>query len=296
MRIGVVHYYSKPTWSVQQLIKAAEEKGHTPVYLRVQGIDAELGGERISLTYMGREIGAEALVVRSFGSTPSVEQLLKRVGVLEAFRASVGPAINKPLSMLWARDKWFSLLRLFLKGLPIPWTMVTENPYSAIRFTERYGRIVFKPIIGSLGLGSTLVENADTAYLLSRTLLAYKQPSYMQVYIEKPGYDIRAFVVGDHVIGAMKRVVREGWKTNIARGARGAPLREKDDPEAYELAVKAAEALDLDYTGVDIVVDHEGRHYIIEANASPLWRGLMEATGVNPAEHIIEYIENIARR
>ena len=159
-----------------------------------------------------------------------------------------------------------------------------------------FGKAVFKPIIGSLGLGSVLVDNPDTAYQLSRSLYAFKLPIYIQRYIEKPGYDIRVFVVGDRVISAMKRVIECGWKTNIAQGARGVAISEKDYPDAFELAIKAAKVLGLDYTGVDIIVDHDGNYYIIEANASPLWRGLWMATGVNAAEYIIEYLEETYRR
>jgi len=220
----------------------------------------------VSLGYLGKELNVDAVIVRSFGSTPSIEQLLKRIGVLEALRRKGVIVINKPIEMLLARDKWFSLLRLYL------------------------------PIIGSLGLGSVLVDNPDTAYQLSRSLYAFKLPIYIQRYIEKPGYDIRVFVVGDRVISAMKRVIECGWKTNIAQGARGVAISEKDYPDAFELAIKAAKVLGLDYTGVDIIVDHDGNYYIIEANASPLWRGLWMATGVNAAEHIIEYLEETYRR
>lgn len=295
-RIAVVHYYSRPTWSVERLLETARKRGHDAVYYRVQGLDASIGGRGLTVSYMGSMVCIDAIVVRSLGSTPSVEQLLKRIGVLEALRSRGSIVINKPLSMLLARDKWFSLLRLYLAGIPVPETLVTENPHTAMRALVEYGRAVFKPIIGSLGLGSVLVDNPDTAYQLSRSLHAFKQPTYIQRYIEKPGYDIRVFVVGDHVVAAMKRVIESGWKTNIAQGARGVALRESDDPEAYELALKTARVLDLDYTGVDIIVDREGNHYVVEANASPLWRGLMQATGVDAAEHIIEYLETMYRR
>ena len=226
----------------------------------------------------------------------SIEQLLKRVGVLETIKIFKGPVINDPIKMILAREKWISLIHLYEAGLPVPRTIITENPYTAMRALQKYERAVFKPPIGSLGLGSILVNNPDIGYRLTRSLLAFKQPAYIQEYIEKPGYDIRVFVVGDIAIAAMKRVVSEGWKTNIARGAKGVKLSEKEDPEAYELAIKATKVLGLDYSGVDIIVDNDGRHYIIEVNASPLWRGLKEATGVDPAKYIVEHIINKAKR
>lgn len=296
MHIGIVHYYSRPTWSVEQLMNAASRRGHNVGYYRIQGFEAAIGVDGVQINYMGKAFSADAIVLRSLGSVPSVEQLLKRVGVMEAYRLSAGIVINKPIAMLFARDKWFSLLRLYLHGIPVPKTIITENPYTAMRTIVEFGKTVFKPVIGSLGLGSVLVDNPDTAYHISRSLYAFKQPTYIQEYIEKPNYDIRVFVVGDRVIAAMKRVIERGWKTNIAQGARGVAISEKDHPEAFELAIKAAKVLKLDYTGVDIVVDLDGRYYVIEANASPLWRGLWMATGVNAAEHIIKYLEEIYRR
>ncbi len=252
--------------------------------------------EGIVVSIKGSRIKADAVIVRGLGVAPSIEQLMRRIGVLEALRLNGCFVINKPLSMLLARDKWFSLLTLYSAGLPVPRTIITENPYTSMRVINRYKKAVFKPIIGSLGLGSAYVEDPDIAYQLTKSLLSAKQPSYIQEYIDKPGYDIRVFVVGDHVVAAMKRVITKGWKTNIAQGAKGVALKEKDDPEAFELALKAAKLLQLDYTGVDIIVDKEGRHYIIETNASPLWKGLMDATGVNPAEHIIDYIIQKCRK
>ncbi len=244
----------------------------------------------LDVSVRGSRVDADAVIVRSLGAAPSTEQLLKRVGVLEALRLTGRIVINKPIPMFFARDKWFSILRLKTAGLPVPRTLITENPYTVMRFINEYKKAVVKPVIGSLGLGSTFVNDPDIGYQVSKTLLSFKQPIYIQEFIEKPGFDYRIFVVGDQVVAAMKRVITSGWKTNIAQGAKGVPLKENDDPEAYELALKAVKTLDLDYSGVDIIVDQDGKHYIIEANASPLWRGLMEATGVNPAIHIIDYI------
>lgn len=277
------------------MIRAAQLRGVNASYERIQLLDGILD-KGVDILSRGVVVDVDAIIVRSLGLTPSVEQVLKRIGVLEAFRLNGGIVVNKPIPMFFARDKWLSLLKLKRAGLPVPVTFITENPYSVMRFINKYGKTVVKPVIGSQGLGSTLVSDPDIGYQISRTLLTFKQPVYLQKYIEKPGYDYRIFIVGEQAIAAMKRIAQYGWKTNIAQGAKGVPLREKDDPEAFELALKATRILDLDYSGVDIVVDKEGRHYIVEVNASPLWKGLMEATGVNPAIHIIDFIISRYRR
>ncbi|NPA97978.1 MAG: RimK family alpha-L-glutamate ligase [Crenarchaeota archaeon] len=296
MRIGVIHYRSTPPWSVQDLIRAIEELGHTPVYIRIQEMDAEIRDEEIRVYARKNPVELDSAIIRSLGLTPSLELFFKRIGVIEALEHHI-PIINSSKSIIDTRDKWRSLLKLMINGVRVPTTIVTENPFVAKDFIEKTGKAVFKPLIGSLGLGSTLIEDPDIAYHISRSLLSLRLPSYFQEYIEKPGFDLRIFVVGGRVIGAMKRVISEGWKTNIAQGAHGIKITEKEYPDEFETAIKTAEILGLEYTGVDIIIDKKtGNHYVIEANAFPLWRGLKEATGIDPAKSIISYLIEKTRR
>ncbi len=295
-KIAVVHHSSTPTWSVSELMKCARRKGHVARYYRIQDIDAAITDRGVVIQPFTKGFNVDAAIVRSLGINPSVEQLVKRMGILDTLRLSGTVVINKPTSMFQARDKWTALVKLHSSNIRVPETIVTENPFTAMKAVEKMGSSVFKPIIGSLGLGSTLVSNTDVAFQISKSLNAFKQPTYIQKYIPKPGYDVRVFIVGERVVGAMKRVISRGWKTNIAQGAKGIALKESDDPELYELGIKASKALDLDYAGVDIVVSMDNCRYVIEVNASPQWRGLMMATGVNPAEHIIEYVVSRARK
>lgn len=296
MKISVIHYRSTLTESTKELLNAIVELGHEPVYLKIHELDAGIEGSRIYVKQGVREIDVDGGVVRSLGFSLSLEQFIKRIGVLEALETKAF-IINKVEALVKARDKWRSLLTLVKKGINVPDTLVTENPYSSMRFTEARGRAVIKPIVGSLGLGSTLAVDPDVAYHISRGLHNNKIPCYIQVFLEKPGYDFRVFVVGDRVIGAMKRVISSGWKTNIAQGAVGVKVEEKDYPEVFEIALKSSKALGLDYAGVDIAYDKvTDKFYVLELNAFPQWRGLRAATGVNVAKHIIEYVvENIRR-
>ena len=296
MRIGIIHYRKQPPWSAEQLIRAARELGHEPVYIRIQDIDAGLLGGRPTAFLHRERLVLDAAVVRGIGLSYTHELFLKRIDTLHVLE-DLFPLINPVVGIIRARDKWLSLYLLAKNGVPVPDTFITENPFTAKRLVEKYGRMVYKPLTGSLGLGSTLISDPEIGFQVMRSLSNYNQPGYLQEYVEKPGYDIRVFVVGGRVVAAMKRVSTGGWKTNIAQGARGVELREKDDPEAYELGIRAAEILGLEYAGVDIVVDSEtGRRLVIEVNAFPIWRGLQEATGRNPAKDIIMHLIELTRR
>jgi ribosomal protein S6--L-glutamate ligase len=295
VKIAVIEYRSTPPKSALELIEAIERKNHTPVYLKAHILDAVIKGRDV-LVYHGRdEVSVDSAILRNIGFFLSLEVFMKRLGVLEALAQKI-PVINDPSASFIARDKWRCLLRLHAHGIPVPETLITENPFSAMRFVTSKKRAVLKPIMGSLGLGSTLISDPDTAFTISRSLKNTGIPSYYQVYLEKPGYDYRAFVVGDQVIGAMKRV-SSYWKTNIAQGAQGVAVRAEDEPEVYELALKATKILGLEYAGVDIAYDTSTQKYfILEVNAFPHWEGLRRATGTNPPDYIVDYIINKTKR
>lgn len=295
MKIAVIEYRKIPPVTARELMKAVEEKGHIPVYLKAHLLDARLMNNNIEIYHGNEVVEVEGALLRNFGLFLNIDTFLKRLGVLEALASKI-PVINNPSATLVTRDKWRCLLRLHLNNLPVPETLVTENPFSAMRFTMEKKAVVYKPLMGSLGLGSTLIKDPDLSFQVTRSLKNLGLPSYYQVYLEKPGYDYRVFVVGDTVIGAMKRI-SNSWKTNIAQGAVGVPVKENEEPELYKLALKATNILGLDYAGVDVAYDAKtNKYYILEVNAFPHWEGLRRATGVNPPDIIVDYLLNKVRK
>jgi ribosomal protein S6--L-glutamate ligase len=290
LKIGIIDYRREPPRSVNDLFEAARKRGVEAVYLKLPLIDALIDDGKIFVKQRDELVNIDGAVLRGIGLVMSLDVFEKRLGVLEALASTI-PVINNPLNALVAKDKWRSLVRLALHGLPVPDTMITENPFSAMKYAQSKRKIVYKPLTGSLGLGSALIDDPDLAFQTARSLMNIGVPSYLQKYLEKPGYDYRVFVVGGRVIGAMRRVSRNSWKTNIAQGAQGVPVREEEAPEIFATAVKASTVLRLDYAGVDIAEDVlTGKYYILEVNAFPYWEGLRASTGVNPPDHIIEHL------
>jgi ribosomal protein S6--L-glutamate ligase len=109
----------------------------------------------------------------------------------------------------------------------------------------------------------------------------------LQRYLPNPGEDIRVFVTGTEIVGAMKRkAAAHEWRSNIHMGGHGIAHR-LSEPEA-ETAIKAVQAIGVEIAGVDLIVV-ENEPYVIEVNASPGFKGLLNATGINAAEKIAEY-------
>jgi RimK family alpha-L-glutamate ligase len=110
---------------------------------------------------------------------------------------------------------------------------------------------------------------------------------YIQRTIEHEGTDVRVFVLGGGVVAAIERQA-PGWRTNLARG--GTARRLTLSEQQSTLAVRAAAAVGAEYAGVDILTGRDGHTYVLEVNGIPGWKGLQEATGLDVAGELIEYL------
>jgi len=234
---------------------------------------------------------ASVVVIRGLGYVIDSNTLMRRVSVLRILEREGKVAINPVDALLNCRNKLETIYLLAKAGLPVPPTVVTEDLYQGYVATKEMGKVVLKPIQGSRGFGAMMFEDPEQAFQVMRTLLITRNPLYIQKYIEKPNRDIRIIVVDRRPIGCMYRV-STSWKTNIAQGATGVPC--KITPELEEIAVKATETLGLVYSGVDIGEGREG-YVVFEVNASPDWRGFKQATGINPATYLADYIHRVAK-
>jgi len=201
--------------------------------------------------------------------------------------------INPPEAIEHCVDKYDVLAILEESGLPVPRTVVTEDAAKALRaFTELGGDVVIKPLFGSRGLGATRINNPDIASTVFRAIVFYHGVIYVQKYVSHGCSDIRAFVVGDRVIAAMRRIAKD-WKTNYSQGARPEPA--KLDKALENIAVKSACSLGCKIAGVDIL---ESSHepFVCEVNSQPGWKGLQSVSDISIADAIVEFILSELRK
>lgn len=228
----------------------------------------------------------DAFIVRPIGRG-SLEEIIFRMDALHKLQRLGKLVINSAWSIERSVDKYHTLALFEEHGLPVPPTVVTESVDSALQgFHELGGDVVLKPLFGSRGIGSTRVTDADVAERLFRAIVFSHGVLYLQKFMPHGDSDVRAFVVGDRVIAAMRRV-SENWKTNVSLGAKPVALNLTNELE--QMALEAARVLECKIAGVDLLETDEGP-VIIELNSQPGWRGLQSVTTANIADEIVKYV------
>ena len=236
--------------------------------------------------------GCAALMVRGI-PIASLEQVIFRVDLLHRLENLGLRVINSASSIEKTVDKYYTSSLLEDAGLPTPRTVVSECFDEAVAaFAELGGDVVLKPLFGSEGKGMLRLSDPDLAHRIFRTLELGRYVYYLQEYIPHDNWDLRAFVLGDRLLAAMARR-GDGWKTNVAQGARSESVIL--DPALEALALKAAQVVGVDYAGVDILCDRSGAPYVLEVNCIPGWRGLQSTVSFDVAGaiagHILELLK-----
>jgi len=218
--------------------------------------------------------------------------------LLEVLEASGVRCVNRAGVVATCGDKLKTSLALARAGVPQPETYWCTSAEEALRILdERLGYpAVLKPQVGSWG---RLVARLDTraaaeAVLEDREVLGsfHHQTHYLQRMIEKPGRDLRVFVVGDEPIAAVYRS-SEHWLTNTARGATtsACPV----EGEVGELALRAARAVGGGILAVDLVEDPDRGLLALEVNHSGEFRNSIEPTGVDIPGRMVDFVLQTAR-
>ncbi|MEM2975998.1 MAG: RimK family alpha-L-glutamate ligase [Candidatus Bathyarchaeia archaeon] len=278
----------------KQLYEACKKFVGKTILARIMDMSTYISPQESRFWVGDKEIKNVAFCfLRSFGPG-SGEQLNKRVSLMEHFAMTNAPVINSPEALQKVRNKFLTACMLKKAGLPIPKTYLTEMSHWAYRMSRNFKQTIYKPLVGSLGFGSMKFEDVDMAFNAYKTLEQLGQPIHIQEYLENPGKDIRAFVIGEQIIASIYRIAPANtWKSNVAQGSKCKPIQLS--PQLNEQVLKATETLGLNYAGVDILETAEGPVFL-EVNGAPSWQGLQEATSVNVAEHLVQYAVRLAKK
>ena len=206
------------------------------------------------------------------------------------------PTVNNHAVAWVCGDKLLTTNALVHHGVPTPRVAIAYTPKSAMAAIEEFGYpVVMKPAVGSWGRLIARINDAESA----EALLEHKQVLgsyhhsiyYIQEYIEKPGRDIRTFVVGDRVVAGIYRT-SEHWITNTARGAvtSNCPITD----EIQDLSLRAAEAVGGGIVAVDLLEGPDGL-LVNEVNYTMEFKNSIHVTGVPIHEEIVDHFLRVAR-
>jgi RimK family alpha-L-glutamate ligase len=294
---------SKPGWHADELCRALAERGHTGRVLPYEGLTATLGASNSLSNGQTAILDADAVLAR-FIPSGSLDQLIYRLDALHWIEEHGVPVINPARAIERSVDKFYTDARLREAGLPTPDTVVCEridDATASIRaMLERTPpdggerAVVIKPIFGSMGHGIVRVTDPDVAFRVLQSLDQIRAVFYIQRAIDSGGRDVRVFVVGGRVIGAIERRASGGdWRTNVSRGGSAGAF---DLPSAWAaLALRAAAAIGADYAGVDLLPSKDGGVFVLEVNGIPGWQGLQLATGTDVAGTVIDHLVDRVR-
>ncbi|WP_158922521.1 RimK family alpha-L-glutamate ligase [Acidisphaera sp. S103] len=282
MRIGLA--IDTEDWHARRLMRAFAARGITVVPFRLSDAAFDTGHPH-GLALPGFDDGLpNAVLVRSI-SGGSFEEVTRRLGVLHALREQGVLVWNDARAIERCVDKSTTSFFLAHAGIATPPTWAVEGQAAALKVADREcptGPLVLKPLFGSQGRGLRLITTG--ADLPPPEIVGGVY--YLQRYIPTGTgtfHDHRLFVCAGSVVAAMTRQA-ETWVTNVRQGAQTLPFQ--PDSRMTDLAIRAASCVGAAYAGVDILVDGDGRPWVLEVNSMPGWKGLQRVTATSVAGHI----------
>lgn len=288
-KIGILS--SERGWHALALEEALHRQAVQPLFFSITDLAAWIGGKSHVEVNGERLEDCQALLIRTI-PLGSLEQIIFRMDALHRLENLGMLIVNSPTAIERTVDKFYTDFILRDAGLPTPKTMVTEDFGQALSAFKEMGDVILKPLFGSEGKGMRRISDEDTAYRVFRSLELDRYIFYLQEYIPHRGEDIRAFVIGDEVVAAMRRR-GDGWKTNFAKGARVEAV--ELDASLKALSVQAARLTGTDYAGVDLLPAEDGRVYVLEVNSIPGWRGLRKTVSFDVADRVVEYVLHLVK-
>lgn len=269
LRVGVAGVPG--AWSTERMCAALEREGIQSFTFSLADCLHDLNASTVVLE--GYDLSAlDGIVVKKLGSQQD-PALRLRLHVLRALERQGVRIFSRPSVIDAVMDRYHMTMRLVEGGIPIPPTVSCESEATMSAAVQRMGSALLKPVYTSKGRG--FVRLGDGAQEAASALPSGTCRTLVQQFVEAPGRDIGACIVGSQFAGAFFRVAGDGqWLTSTSAGGQYAPC---DLPgEGRRLAESAADLFGLDFTVVDLVETKKG-YLVYEVSAFGGFRGMWEA-------------------
>ncbi len=285
LRIGVVGF--EGGWSSEALADWVEKRTGFRLVIDLADVVAHL--HRRELLYRGHNLCEfDALIVKKVGKEYSPD-MLDRIELLRFAEACGVKVFSRPASLLRMLDRLSCTMTLTAGEIPMPPTVIVEDPEQAVEAVHQFESAVFKPLFSTKARGMRVLRSHDTD--LQSKVRAFRELNpvmYIQKMVDIPGKDLGIMFLGGEYVGTYARVSgRESWNTTTKSGGH----YEAHDPseEIIELARKAQSLFDLSLTAVDVVETAQGP-MVFEVSAFGGFRGLRESGGIDIAGKYVDYV------
>ena len=278
---------SPKAYSTERLRTAARERGHEARVLNTLRFAIDLSAQQPDLQYRGKHLSHYDAVLPRIGASITFfgMAVVRQFEQMDVYTPTTSAGIAN------SRDKLRSIQILARHGIGIPGTMFVRDRADVIAAIDGVGGapVVIKLLEGTQGIGVILAPDNKVAEAVIETLQSTKQNVLIQRFVaESRGKDIRAFVIGDRVVAAMRRsAVGDEFRSNVHRGGTTEPV--ELTPEYQRIAVKAAQIMGLRVAGVDLLEGESGP-LVMEVNSSPGLEGIEGATGLDVAGAIVDFV------
>ncbi|WP_437395979.1 RimK family alpha-L-glutamate ligase [Flagellimonas lutimaris] len=281
-------------YSTARIADEFEKAGHYVEHIDHTKCSVQLGGSKPRIFF-----GTDNITDEFDAIVPRIGTTVTRHGaaIVKQFEMNHVFSTAKSLGIVRARNKVATLQMMSKKGIPVPKTVFSINPNNVDAQIELLGGapVIIKLQEGTQGKGVILAESKKSAKSVIDTLYNMNTSILLQEYIEEAnGEDLRIVVVGNKIVASMKRTSGlDDFRSNVHRGA--ATQKVQLTPREKFIAINATQHLGLGVAGVDLIRSNNGP-LLIEVNASPGLKGIEEATGVNVAKCIVQYVERHGKR
>ncbi|MEZ6055385.1 MAG: RimK family alpha-L-glutamate ligase [Planctomycetaceae bacterium] len=286
MKLGILSC-SPRCYSTRRLKQSAESRGHAVRVLDTLHFAIDVQNGQPDLWFRGKTLGHYDAILPRIGASITYfgTAVVRQFEQMDVYCANSSNGITN------SRDKLRSLQILSRHRVAMPDTSFVRDRYDILPAIRRAGGapVIIKLLEGTQGVGVILAENEKIAEAIIETLQSTKQNVLVQKFVsESRGRDIRAFVVGDQVVAAMRRTAQGGeFRSNVHRGGNTEPV--ELDEKYRQMAVQATQIMGLRIAGVDMLEGKDGPQ-ILEVNSSPGLEGIEQATGLDIAGAIVDYI------
>ncbi|HBV61871.1 MAG TPA: 30S ribosomal protein S6--L-glutamate ligase [Rhodopirellula sp.] len=274
-------------YSTRRLKEAASKRGHKVKVLDTLRFSIDLEKGDPDLYYRSKPLSDYDAIVPRIGASITYfgTAVVRQFEQMDVFSAASSAGIAN------SRDKLRCLQILSRHAIGIPETTFVREKRDVLPAIERVGGvpIIIKLLEGTQGVGVILAESVKIAEAIIETLQSTRQNVLIQKFVsESKGRDIRAFVVGDRVVAAIRRVAQgQEFRSNVHRGGR--TERVILDETYCQTAVRCTQIMGLRVAGVDMLESDEGPQ-VMEVNSSPGLEGIEACTQLDIAGAIVDYI------